>query len=124
MLHKTFALLATSLLLGSANADAVIQSVQTSGSGCPGGNAVSTAITNGNFITVSPVSTFQAVIGGAPGQRQKNCQAMISVSVGPNEQFTVVQSDFPGYARLDSGVTASVFPTFYFQSHAADTVSK
>jgi len=41
---------------------------------------------------------------------------MISVNVGPNEQFTVLQSDFLGTAKLDPEAKVTVFSSFFFQS--------
>jgi len=121
--RSLFAIAATALLAGSAQADAVIQSVQTAGSGCPGGNSVVANQSASNLLTMSSAPRFQVSMGGDPAAKSKNCQALIVVSVGPNEQFTVTQSDFPAWARLDAGTSVSVFPSFYFQSHAADTFS-
>jgi hypothetical protein len=120
--RSLFAFAATVFIAGSAQADAVIQSVQTAGSGCPGGNGLFTSVTGGSLLTVSSAPNFRVVLGGDPAAKSRNCQALISVAVGPNEQFTVTQSDFPGWARLDNGATLSVFPSFYFQSRPENTV--
>jgi len=120
---NSFSLLTAAALLftSTTQAQAVINSIQTAGSGCPGGNGVSTAIGPDNVITVFGATNFRAVLGGDVSQRSKSCEAMISVTVPPGQQFTVLQSDFPGWARLDDGATASLIASFYFQSNAAES---
>jgi len=112
---------ATALLFGYSQAQAVINSIQTAGSGCPGGNGVSTTIGADNLITLAGATGFRAALGGDVSQRSKSCEAMISVTIPPGQQFTVIQSDFPGWARLDDGATATVIASFYFQSSASET---
>jgi uncharacterized protein DUF4360 len=124
-MQSVLLLASTVLRAGTVSADAVIQSVQTSGSGCPGGNGIGVSIdAPNNIITLSNAPEFKIQVGNSPGRKNKNCQAMISVSVAPNEQFTVLQSDFPAWARLDTGVTASIMSNFFFQSNAAGGVSE
>jgi hypothetical protein len=104
-------------------ADAVIQSVQTSGSGCPGGNGIQATVGASNLITLSSAPNFTVALGGDAQQKTKSCRAMISVNVGPKEQFTILQSDFLGTAKLDPTVKLSVFSSFSFQSTPDKTAS-
>jgi hypothetical protein len=124
-MQSVILLATTALRAGSVTADAIIQSVKTSGSGCPGGNGIGVSVdAANNMITLQNAPEFKIAVGNSPGRQNKNCQAMISISVAPNEQFTVLQSDFPAWARLDAGVTASIMSNFFFQSQAEGGVSE
>lgn len=120
---KTLLAFTASILVGSVAAEAVVASIQTAGSGCPGENGISTKITAGTLITMSNASEFKVAMGGDGARKQKNCNAIIAVNVGPNEQFTVLQSDWLGWGKLSAGATATVYNSFYFQSAAEQTVS-
>jgi hypothetical protein len=109
-------------LIPSILADPVIQSVQTSGTGCPGGDGIQAIVGANNLITLSSAPNFTVALGGDAQQKTKSCRAMISVNVGPNEQFTILQSDFLGTAKLDAGVKVTVFSSFFFQSAPDKTV--
>jgi len=120
---KTLIAFTASLFVSSVAAEAVVASVQTSGSGCPGGNGLNTRVTAGTLVTLSNAPAFKVAMGGDGARKQKNCQATIAVNVGPNEQFSVLQSDWIGWAKLEPGATATVFPSFFFQSAPEKTFS-
>ena len=107
----SFTLLAATALLGSVRAETWIESVQTK---CP--ESISAVVGTDNVVTLSNATSFRVTKGGGDQEKRARCDVAIRVNVPPNEQFTILQSDFLGWARFDSKTTASVWRSFRFRS--------
>jgi hypothetical protein len=113
----------------SPNPDSItIDQAQHSGNGCPRTSdaAVITVAADKSSVSISGYdATFRAAIGPNASQmdRQKNCNLMLHVSTAePGWQFTVRETGWEGYARLDPGVVGTFFASFFFASAADKTV--
>jgi Domain of unknown function (DUF4360) len=99
--------------------------VSSAGSGCPGGLTRIDVDNANQILNVFPSDRLDARQGpGAePFTRQRNCIVTAQVSYPAGQQFTVIPSDWSGFAKLDGGVTGAVIETVYFSSNAGNTVS-
>jgi len=96
-----------------------IQDSTYSGSGCPQGS-VSTILSEDHTAITLGFDSFQVFIGPnvKPQDKSKNCAIHLGIRYPGGFQLSVVDATFHGYARLDDGVTASLYTTYFF-SHAA-----
>jgi hypothetical protein len=91
-----------------------------SGNGCPQGS-VSTILSDDRTVVTFGFDSFQAFIGpkSAQADKSKNCAIHINLNYPPGFQMSVMQATYHGYVRLDDGVSAQLY-TSYFFSQAAD----
>jgi hypothetical protein len=114
--------------VSSANAEVpdkvTIQRTTYSGNGCPQGS-VSTNISPDRTLVTFGFDKFQAAIGPRAKQdeKQKNCQLHMDLKYPGGFQVSLVTATYHGYARLDQGVTASFFSSYYFSQAAEKTAS-
>lgn len=99
-----------------------ISQAQTSGNGCPQGT-VSTSISSDRTVVTFGFDAFQAYIGPKtkPADRSKNCQIHLDLRYPGGFQYSVVKAVYHGYARLDPGVTATFYSSYFFSQNAGDT---
>lgn len=97
-----------------------IGSSSYSGTGCPQGS-VSTIISDDKTVITFGFDRFQAVIGPRSNQndKTKNCRLALNLRYPPGFQMSIMQATYHGYVRLDDGVTADFFSSYFF-SQAAD----
>ncbi|KAE9372135.1 hypothetical protein N431DRAFT_558038 [Stipitochalara longipes BDJ] len=105
--------------------DITISQANTSGNGCPQGSTTTTPSDDKETVTFG-FDKFQAYIGPTASQsdKSKNCQLHLNLKYPGGLHFTVLQSTYHGWARLDAGVNASFVSTYYFSqaaSHTAET---
>jgi len=102
----------------------IIQSVSTSGTGCPQGSVSTTLDTTGTVVTFG-FDSFLALIGpqAAQADKSKACQLHLDLHYPGGFQYAVVDAVYHGYARLDPGVTGTFLSTYYFSQNAAQTTT-
>lgn len=116
------ALAAPELVARQKPGDVTIQSSRYSGNGCPQGS-VSSIISPDRTVITFGFDSFQAYIGpnANQGDKQKNCQLHLDLRYPGGYQMSVMQATYHGYVRLDAGVTASFYSTYFF-SQAANQI--
>jgi hypothetical protein len=112
-MHNThsFTLFAATALLGLVRAETWVESIQTK---CP--ESINAVVGADSVVTLSNATSFRATKGKGDREKQARCDVSIRVNVPPNEQFTLVLSDFLGWAKFDSKTKASVWRSFTFKS--------
>jgi len=117
-----------------------INSVTTSGSGCPNGT-VSVTISDDRTVVTLGFDQFQTYLGPSPrsprgrrargpardDERRKTCLIRLNVNEPPGFTFAVLDATYHGFAQLDGGVTGSFASSYSFAesggSSAATTAS-
>lgn len=106
---------ATTSAVGPNPSDVYINSISYGGTGCPQGSV-------GSFISADR-STFTLIFdsyvasigpGVAVTENRLNCQLNIDLEYPSGFQYSVLGTEFRGYAGLDAGVTGVQQATYYF----------
>jgi len=119
---------ASPLLAASATASATgpnptqvyINSITYGGTGCPQGSV-------GSFISADRTTftlifdSYVASIGPdvAATETRKNCQLNVDLEYPSGFQYSVLSTEYRGYADLDAGVTGVQKATYYFSGQSA-----
>lgn len=92
-----------------------IESVSTSGSGCPK-NDVSTSISDDKTVLTLGFDEFQSYIGGghSASDGDKECDVRLDLKYPQGYTYAVVESTFHGFAQLDDGITGTFGASFSF----------
>jgi len=97
-----------------------INSISYGGTGCPQGS-VGSFISDDRLTFTLIFDSFVASIGpGVPITSSRiNCQLNINLQYPSGFQYSVLGTDFRGYAGLDSGVTGVQSANYYFSGSSA-----
>ncbi|CAG8960824.1 hypothetical protein HYFRA_00002361 [Hymenoscyphus fraxineus] len=108
---------ATSPAVGPDPSKVTINSIAYGGTGCPQGSV-------GSFISADRL-TFIASIGpGVPiTSSRTNCQLNINLQYPSGFQYSILSTDFRGYASLGSGVSGVQSATYYFSGSSTQAVT-
>ncbi|KAK3393325.1 hypothetical protein B0H63DRAFT_516517 [Podospora didyma] len=94
-----------------------INSVKTSGSGCPR-RTVTTDISEDRTVVTLGFDEFQTYFGRRYGNsndnRDKNCEIRLNLHYPGGFTFAVVDAVYHGFAQLDSGITGSFSSSYSF----------
>ncbi|KAK0734642.1 hypothetical protein B0T26DRAFT_632170 [Lasiosphaeria miniovina] len=94
-----------------------INSVRTSGSGCPR-RAVTIDISEDRTVVTLGFDEFQTFFGRRYGNsntsRDKNCDIRLNLHYPSGYTFAVLDATYHGFAQLDSGVVGSVSSSYSF----------
>ncbi|KAF4636572.1 hypothetical protein G7Y89_g1511 [Cudoniella acicularis] len=106
---------ATSSVVAPNPSLVTINSISYGGSGCPQGSVGSFISADRQTFTLI-FDTFMASLG--PGvavtKNRVNCQLNVNLQYPSGFQYSVLGTDFRGYAALDAGVTGVQSATYYF----------
>jgi len=102
--------------------DITIKDASASGNGCPQSTFSTTISDDREYVTFG-FDKFQAYIGPSAAQsdKTKQCQIHLSLNYPQGLHFTVLESTYHGWARLDPGVTGSFVSSYYFSQDASHT---
>ncbi|KAF2201630.1 hypothetical protein GQ43DRAFT_415408 [Delitschia confertaspora ATCC 74209] len=86
------------------------------GSGCPQGTLNVDISSDGRILPIHFGKEFAASVGpnSDPADSRKNCQLNFDLQFSPGYQYTVLSTDYTGFADLNSGVKGKVKSTYYF----------
>ncbi|KAF2434967.1 hypothetical protein EJ08DRAFT_645900 [Tothia fuscella] len=106
-------------------AGSALLSIQASGNGCPHDTANIVLDNASQTAVITNLTEFRAKIG-PDGRRDatKNCAFHASVQAPQGYQFTLLQSVYAGYARLDAGVGGRFAASYFLSSNASDVVGR
>jgi hypothetical protein len=92
-----------------------INSVSTSGSGCPSGT-VSVSISTDRTVVTLGFDDFHLAVGVSftPQDADKNCQILLSLAYPPGYTYSVLETTYHGFAQLDAGVTGTIEAEYTF----------
>jgi len=111
---------ATTTAVGPNPADVSINSISYGGTGCPQGSV-------GSFISADR-ETFTLIFdsyvasigpGVAVTENRLNCQINLDLEYPSGFQYSVLNTEFRGYAAMDKGVTGVQEATYYFSGATA-----
>lgn len=102
-----------------------INSVSTSGSGCPR-RAVSTTISEDRTVVTLGFDEFQTYIGKRFGSadRDKNCNIRLNLKYPGGYTYAVIDATYHGFAQLDSGVNGTLSSTYSFTDSATASTTQ
>jgi len=104
--------------------EVTINSIAYGGTGCPQGSVGSFISTDRTTFTII-FDSFVASIG--PGvtitNNRANCQLNIDLEYPSGFQYSILSTEFRGYAQLDSGVTGTQSATYYFSGSSAQAAT-
>lgn len=102
-----------------------INSVSTSGSGCPR-KAVTTAISEDRTVVTLGFDEFHTYIGKRFGiaDRDKNCNIRLNLKYPGGYTYAVIDATYHGFAQLDSGVNGTLSSTYSFADRAATSATE
>lgn len=100
----------------------VIDIVTVNGSGCPAGTAAVAVSPDNTAFTVT-YSEFlaQVGVGAKPTDFRKNCQLNLLVHVPQGFTYAVSETDYRGFAHLETGASGMERANYYFQGDAQTT---
>lgn len=115
---------ATSSAVGPNPTGVYINSIAYGGTGCPQGSV-------GSFISADRTTftlifdSFVASIGpGVPVTDERlNCQLNLDLEYPSGFQYSILNTEFRGYAGLDAGVTGVQAATYYFSGSTAQAMT-
>jgi len=102
-----------------------INGITYGGSGCPQGS-VGSFISDDRSTFTLIFDSFVASIGpGVPvTENRLNCQLNIDLQYPSGFQYSILDTEFRGYAALDAGVTGVQEATYYFSGSSAQASSQ
>ncbi|MFY1693005.1 DUF4360 domain-containing protein [Plantactinospora sp. WMMB782] len=100
--------------VGGAAGPIVIESIATSGSGCPGGSASVTTSDGTVRVTFPSSYTARRGSGATPADFRRNCLVIIRASTPAGSGFTVASATYTGTSALSSGAVASSNASYSF----------
>lgn len=114
----------STLALASAQ-EIKVRNISYGGSGCPQGT-VSKSISNDRSVFTIIYDQFVASIGkDSPiTDSRKNCQLNLDLEIPKGWRFSILGSDYRGYAQLDRGVSGSHLTTYYFAGNSQQVTTK
>jgi hypothetical protein len=100
----------------------VIDIVTVNGSGCPAGTAaVAVSPDNTAFTVTYSAFLAQVGVGAKPTDFRKNCQLNLLVHVPQGFTYAVAETDYRGFAHLETGANGMERANYYFQGDAQTT---
>jgi len=111
---------ATSTAVGPNPTQVYINSIAYGGTGCPQGSVgsfISTDLTTFTLIFDDMVASIGP--GIAVTDERVNCQLNIDLQYPGGFQYSILNTEFRGYAGLDKGVTGTQEVTYYFSGSSA-----
>jgi hypothetical protein len=113
---------AASATSATADGTIVIESISTSGSGCPHGSASVTASTDGTVRVTFPNSyTARRDDGTRASDSRKNCLLTIKAATPAGTAFTVASATYTGSSALSSDARASSNAIYYYPGQSTTT---
>ncbi len=98
------------------NAQITIEVITVNGSGCPAGTAaVAVSPDNTAFTVTYSEYLAQVGVGAKPTDFRKNCQLNLKVQVPQGFTYAISQTDYRGFAHLETGAMATERANYYFQ---------
>jgi hypothetical protein len=96
-----------------------IHSIAYAGSGCPAGSVSESVSPDAKAFTL----LFDSYVAeGGPGillkEGRKNCQIAVDLRFPQGWSYTVVDVDYRGYVRIDSGASGLQKTNYYFQGQS------
>lgn len=95
--------------------EVTIESLKYGGTGCPQGT-IGQSISDDRSTYTLIFDSYIASVG--PGvsitEGRKNCQVNLALRIPQGWQFSILSTDFRGFAALDAGVTGTQKSTYYF----------
>jgi uncharacterized protein DUF4360 len=101
-----------------------IESVLSSGTGCPNSGTKPTVEISGSTLTAA-FTGYSAKAGGNSGigDSRKNCQFHLSVTVPAGYTYTVSEATFTGSTTVAPGATTQQLASYYFSADASATTT-